>query len=367
LYATIDRSEHTIRNMKGLGTLMRSTIYLLCVLCFVPGVFAQNGTGTINGLVGYSGGPVSGASVQVKNLETGVVYPAAAGLLGNYTLAQLPPGRYQLTAASFGFKPYERKDPVVVVAGATQKIDIPMGDFISLDTLGEDRISIGRIVLGRPAPPNGPTPRTPDGKPDFSGLWNSPLPGGGGAPESPDMLPWAEAVAKERVANNLKDTPSARCLPFTVGLIGGFVTRLVQSPDLLVSIIEYDIPGYRQIYLDGRPHPKDLELSWTGHSIGHWEGETLVIDTIGYNDKTWLSEASPHTTQLHLTTRLRRIDLGHLEIEATFEDPGALKKPWKTKGVATLSPTKEEISEFICNENNQDVEHLVDNKPGAGK
>jgi hypothetical protein len=348
---------------------MRSTIFLLCILilCCVPAALAQNAAGTINGLVSYTGGPVSGASVQAKNLDTGTVYSATAGLLGNYTIAQLPAGRYQVTAGSFGFKPYERKDAVVVTAGAAQKIDIPMGDFISLDTLGEDRISIGRILLSRPAPPNGPTPRTADGKPDLSGLWNGPTPVGAGATEMPDLMPWADAVAKERIANNLKDTPSAHCLPFTVSPIGGFLNRLVQGPDILVSIIEYDIPGYRQIYLDGRPHPKDLEPSWTGHSIGKWEGDTLVIDTIGYNDKTWLGESSPHTTQLHLTVRLRRVDLGHLEIESTFDDPGALKKPWKVKGVATLAPAKEEIFDFICNENNQDVEHLVDNKPGDPK
>jgi len=338
---------------------MRSIITILFVLFFVPAAFAQNSPGTINGLVSYTGGPVAGASIQAKNLDTGAVHTATAGLLGNYALSQLPPGKYQLTASSFGFKPYERKDTVVVASGQTQKIDIPIGDFISLDTLGEDRLTIGRLFLTRPTPPDGPVPRTPDGKPDLSGLWNGPLPVGAVAVEMPDMLPWAEAVAKERINNNLKDTPSAKCLPFNVGPLSGFLNRIVQSPDLLVTVIEYDIPGYRQIYLDGRPHPKDLEPSWTGHSVGTWDGDTLVIDTIGFNDKTWLGEASPHTTQLHLTTRLRRVDLGHLEIDATLDDPGALKKPWKTKGVATLATTKEEIADFICNENNQDVEHLV--------
>ena len=346
---------------------MRSLVVLLSALCFIPAAFAQNGTGGITGLVSYTGGPVTGASVQVKNLDTGSVYSATAGLLGNYTLAQLPPGKYQVTAASLGFKPYERKDVVTVAAGAPQRIDIAMGDFISLDTLGEDRISIGRIMLSRPAAPDGPAPRTADGKPDLSGMWHGPLPIGAAQPEMPDMLPWAETISKERVANNLKDHPSARCLPFNLGLISGFLNKLVLAPDMLVSIIEYDIPGYRQVYLDGRPHPRDIEPSWTGHSIGKWEGDTLVVDTIGYNDKTWLGESTPHTTQLHVTTRLRRVDLGHLEIEQTYDDPGALKKPWRTKGVATLASSKEEISEFICNENNQDVEHLVDNKTGAGK
>ena len=84
-----------------------------------------------------------------------------------------------------------------------------------------------------------------------------------------------------------------------------------------------------------------------------------MIDTVGYNDKTWLGEAAPHTDKLHVTTKLHRPDLGHLEMETTFDDPGALKKPFTLKSTATLAPAKEEILEFICNENNQDVEHLV--------
>ena len=226
-------------------------------------------------------------------------------------------------------------------------------------TRGEDRASIGAIFQKRPQPPAGPAPRTADGKPDFSGLWYGSAPGGAGPGEPPQLLPWAEAAAKERRDHNLKDSPAARCLPFNVTPLNFLLNRLVQTRDVLVTIIEYDIPGYRQIYLDGRGHPKDLEPSWTGHSIGNWEGDTLVIDTVGFNDKTWLGEANPHTEKLHVTTRLRRPDLGHLEIENTFEDPGSMKKPWTTKGVAILAPAHEEILEFICNENNQDAEHLV--------
>jgi len=110
--------------------------------------------------------------------------------------------------------------------------------------------------------------------------------------------------------------------------------------------------------IDGRTH-RDAIPTWFGDSVGHWEGDTLVIDTIGLNDKTWLGEAAPHTEKLRVTTRLRRLDLGHLEIETTFDDPGAFKKPWTTKGAATLASSTEEIPEFICNENNQDVEHLI--------
>ena len=338
---------------------MRSLIIVL-PLFFVSSAFAQNDTGAITGAVSDTARtPVAGVTVQAKNVDTGATYKATTGLLGNYTLSQVPAGKYQLTASSFGFKAYERKDLIVVVSGQPQRADIPIGDFISLETLGEDRASFGRLFFNRPKPPDGPAPRTADGKPDFSGLWNGPGPGSAGQAETLELLPWAAALAKERLDNNLKDTPNARCLPFNVGPLSGFLNRVVQSRDLLVTILEYDIPGYRQIYLDGRGHPKDVEPSWTGHSVGTWEGDTLVVDTVGFNDKTWLGEADPHTDKLHLTTRLRRPDLGHLEIETTFDDPGAFKKPWKMKGVATLAPSNEEILEYICNENNQDAEHLV--------
>jgi len=331
----------------------------VCILFLALAAFAQRNPGAMSGAVSdTSRAPVAGASIQAKNMENGAVYKTVSGRTGDYTLSQLPPGKYELSATSFGFKPYERKD-VVIQAGQTLRIDIPVGDFISLDTLGEDRAGIGKIFQSRPQPPVGPAPRTPDGKPDFSGLWYGPLPAGAGQSETPELLPWAEALAKERTDNNLKDAPNARCLPFNVTPVSMFLNRFVQTRDLLVTVIEYDLPGYRQIYLDGRGHPQDLEPSWTGHSIGKWEGDTLVVDTVGFNDKTWFGEANPHTEKLQVTTRLRRPDLGHLEIEITFDDPGSLKKPWKTKGVATLANANDEILEFICNENNQDVEHLV--------
>jgi len=319
--------------------------------------FGQTAPATITGaVVDGNKTPVPGASIQFKNLENGMTYKATSGPIGNYSLAQVPPGKYELSVSSFGFKPYERKD-IVVQPGQTLRLDVPMGDFISLDTLGEDRAGIGRLVLTRPQPPAGPAPRTAEGKPDLSGLWYGPLPAGG---DQAELLPWAEALVKERFDHNLKDSPNARCLPFNVTPVNVFfLNRLIQTKDLLVTILEYDIPGYRQIYLDGRGHPKDLESSWTGHSIGKWDGDTLVIETAGLNDKTWLGEANPHTDKLKVITRLRRLDLGHLEIENTFEDPGSMKKPWIVKGVATLAPATEEIAEFICNENNQDVEHLV--------
>jgi hypothetical protein len=115
---------------------------------------------------------------------------------------------------------------------------------------------------------------------------------------------------------------------------------------------------WRQIFTDGRPHPKDPNPSWLGDSIGHWEDDTLVIDTIAQNGLTWIDAAGiPASDQLHVAERIRRPDLGHLEIEHIIEDPKTFTRPWKfTTHPQMLSG---ELMEYICQENNKDVEHLV--------
>jgi hypothetical protein len=173
-------------------------------------------------------------------------------------------------------------------------------------------------------------------------------------------MPWAEAVVKERIANDLRDMPTAHCLPNGVTATAGR-GKFVQTPTLLVILSEF--PGdTRQVFLDGRAHPKELEPTWLGHSIGRWEGDTLVVDTVGFNDKSWLGiivNPYPHTEMMHVVERYRRPDLGHLELEMTVEDPGALQKPWVVKRAANLDPT-DEIMENICNENEKDLKHLPD-------
>ena len=181
--------------------------------------------------------------------------------------------------------------------------------------------------------------------------------------EEASVLPWAAAVIKEWGANNAKDIPSARCLPSGVALMHYFgLNKLVQTPALLVNIGEMDVAASRQVFLDGRGHPKDMDPTWMGHSIGKWEGDNLVVDTIGFNGKSWIADtipaAFPYTEKLHLTTRFRRPDLGHLEMDVTFDDPGTFLKPWTMKTVSDLAQD-EEVQEIICTENNQDTEHLV--------
>jgi Carboxypeptidase regulatory-like domain len=326
-----------------------------CLFLFVLGILAQSG-GTITGtVVDLSGDPVLKAEIQATNVETKAVYKATTTAAGVYTLAQLPAGAYELTSASLQFGRFVQKD-VKVTAGETSQLNLHFQD-LQLNTLGDNFDILGPWF--RPhSTPAGPTPRMADGKPDLSGVWYPQRPVDPGKPE---MKAWAEAIVKERAENNHKDSPQGHCWPMGV-LYSSMIThawRTVQTSTILVMITEMDAPGYRQIYLDGRGHPKDFFPTWTGHSTGKWDGDTLVVDTIGFNDKSWLSTAGePHTEKMHLTERYRRPDLGHLEIEFTIDDPDTFLKPWVIKRVADLAPT-EEVEELICTENERDREHMV--------
>jgi hypothetical protein len=329
---------------------MRSLAFFWCTSM----ALAQSG-GTIAGTVfDLSGDSVANAPIQATNRATRAIYKATSAPTGRYTLSQLPPGTYDLSVAAPGFNAYAEPN-VTIQAAQTLSFDIHLIDY-QLGTLGDGREF--RIDQTSPhAAPSGPAPRTPDGKPDLSGVWYAQRPVDPGKPEP---LPWAEKLVAERAANNAKDSPGARCLTRGVTLAGAlFPYRLLQTRNLLVMLFEDDIPSHRQVFLDGRGHPKDLNSNWMGHSIGHWEGDTLVIDTVGFNDRSWLDpQGHPHTEQMHVVERLRRPDFGHLEIEFTIDDPGAYAKPWVFKRASELD-VKDEVGEYVCTENNKDVEHMV--------
>jgi hypothetical protein len=119
-----------------------------------------------------------------------------------------------------------------------------------------------------------------------------------------------------------------------------------------------DVFSYRQIFLDGRGHPKDGDPTWMGHSIGRWEGDTLVVDTANFNNKSWTPMGRPHTDKLHIIERFHRPDAGHLQYEMTINDPGTYRKPWTIQRASNLL-AGDEIGEYICTENEQDLEHTV--------
>jgi hypothetical protein len=204
--------------------------------------------------------------------------------------------------------------------------------------------------------------RTADGKPDLTGVWmvsnGSFYLNPGLKPE--DMQPWAAALYKQRQENYRRDTDGIRCLPpgpkAGIGL-GNFPMKIVQTPGLIVILYEYQTV-FRQIFTDGRGLPEDPNPTWMGYSVGHWEGDTLVVSTGGYNDRTSLDLAGhPHTESLRMTERYHRRDGGHLDVQVTFEDPKAYHKPWNLPMEYSLVADGELI-EYVC-ENERDSKHLV--------
>jgi hypothetical protein len=320
------------------------------VICFFAvRVLAQPGilSGTVTDPDGQG---VPTAPVQAKNVATGMVYKTVAVAKGSYTLSKLPAGTYDITVPPIGFTfpKYEQKG-VAIQAKQAVHLDIRLVWGGNLGTPGDDFSLVLHQQIKSSS--SGLAPRGRDGKLDLSGVWT------GNAPDVdvPDLLPWAEEITKQRRARGAGN-PSESCLPGDNLLVSPFIYKIIQTPAVIAILWEGNVPGFVQVFLDGRAHPKNLDPSWMGHSVGHWEKDTLVVDTALFNDRSWL-RVFPHTEMLHVTQRIRRPDLGHLEKEVTIEDPGAFRKPWKIRDVWDLAPG-EEIAEYICNENEKDVRHL---------
>lgn len=225
---------------------------------------------------------------------------------------------------------------------------------------GIPRTSEGKPNLSAPAP------RLPDGKPDLSGIWEpesnkyvrniaADL-----KPEDVPFQPWAKALFDSRVdGSHSREDPDANCLPQGVPKINAAPApwKIVQAPGFFVIVYEaFNL--WRQVFLDGREPIADPNPTWHGYSTGKWEDDTLVVDTRGFNGKAWLDQLGrPSTDALHVIERFRRKDFGHMEIQITIDDPKAYTRPWTVTQVVHLLPDTE-LLEFICNENNQDLEHL---------
>jgi hypothetical protein len=232
-------------------------------------------------------------------------------------------------------------------------------------------------------PKSDPTPRWPDGHPMLSaapgkiGFWNAGtggLTGKGGMnlPTNLDIAevpfqPWAKSLYEARRTDQQKNDPHARCMP-----PGGprqfhtpYGLQLYELPEMKrVLVLSGGGPRtWREIYLDGRAHPSeddgDFVHGFLGHSVGKWEGDTLVIDTVGFNEQFWFARAGyPHTESLHLTERISRPDYNTLKYEVTIDDPKAYTKPW-TGGHYIYWTPDEDFEEYFCQGNNRDADHLV--------
>jgi hypothetical protein len=190
----------------------------------------------------------------------------------------------------------------------------------------------------------GPAPRTPEGKPDLNGVWIAE-----GTPERPEMTPLGLTLLEHRYKTNWKDFPYSFCLPRGPDP-GDGIWVVTHTRALLVTLFEYP-PNYRLFFLDGRSHPPDLEPSWMGHSIGVWDGDTLTVDSIGFNDKSWLGiTALAHTAKMRIRERWTRPTMGSMTVEVTYEDPEMFVRPWKVVYGLFLAPD-ENLMESVCENN----------------
>ena len=211
-----------------------------------------------------------------------------------------------------------------------------------------------------------PVPRNPDGKPDLTGPWSSKdntflrdIATGLKADDVP-FQPWAKALFEQRKdGSHSREDPDANCLPQGVPKANAvaYPWKMLQTPGSIVIVYEaFNL--WRQIFLDGREPSPDANPTWQGYSTGRWDGDTLVVDTKGFNGKAWLDQLGrPTTDALHVTERFLRKDFGHMEIRITIDDPKAYTRPWTvTEEVNVVLDT--DLMEFICNDNNRDLEHL---------
>jgi hypothetical protein len=232
------------------------------------------------------------------------------------------------------------------------------GQWLNYPTPGIPRTPEGKPNLAAPAP------KKPNGQPDLSGMWLVPglkyLINIAADLKDVPFQPWAAAEYKRRVDTLGKDDPNNFCLPSVIPEKIAVTSpwKIVETPGLTLILYE-SRTIFRQIFTDGRPLPKDPNPSWQGYSIGHWDGDTFVVESIGFNGKGWLdTNGHPTTDALHVIERYRRKDLGHMDVEITIDDPKAYTKPWTvTEGAVLQADT--EILEYICEENNRDVGHFV--------
>jgi len=247
-----------------------------------------------------------------------------------------------------------------LIAAIAVVFSVSLGaQWLTQPTAGLPRTADGKPNL------NAPAPRAPDGKPDLSGLWLKVSPKYSrniAADLKPDDIQsWARTLVDARREDLGKDYMNVKCVPLGPGYAtaadstGAEMMKIVQTPTLIL-ILNPDLT-YRQIFLDGRKLESAPNPNWMGYSVGHWDGDTLVVESNGFNDRTWLDhDGHPHTERLRTTERYRRRNVGNLDLEMTFTDPGAYAKPWTVAVRAELAADTEMI-EWVCNESPHGVEH----------
>jgi hypothetical protein len=248
-----------------------------------------------------------------------------------------------------------------VAAAALALVCLPANaQWVNLPSRGIPRTPDGKPNLSAPAP------RAADGHPDLSGIWEPSANkyvrdiAADLKPGDVPFQPWAKTLFEQREdGSHSREDPDANCLPQGVPKIDAAPVpwKLIQGPRQ-VTILYEAFNLFREIFTDGRELPKDPNPTWLGYSVGHWDGDTLVVESNGFNGKTWLDQAGhPTSDALHVTERFRRKDFGHLELEITIDDPKMYTQPWTVKESPRLFADGE-LLEFNCNENERDIRHI---------
>jgi hypothetical protein len=247
----------------------------------------------------------------------------------------------------------------IAIAATLWLLPIPLcAQWLNFPTPGIPRTADGKPNLTAPAP------RTADGKPDLSGMWQPEV----NAyrfdviqdPKDEGIFrPEAETVFQKHVADLHRTDPVTNCLPSGPSEMFNSTYRIIQSRAVVAVLFEGGMGRYRQIYVDGRKLPKDPNPTWLGYSVGHWEGDTLVVESAGFNDRTWLDRAGhPHSEYLRVTERFRRVDFGHMQFQITYDDPETLTKPLSISLAVNYAPDTDML-ENVCNESDAKKVHMV--------
>jgi hypothetical protein len=276
--------------------------------------------------------------------------------------------------------PFRRLGAMLVILGTLLGAARLTAQWVRYPTAGVPRKADGSVNMAAPAP------RLADGKPDFSGIWTTAEPRAPEGEPGPDdrpantdafsgsrqmrnlgvdlpgglpYQPWLVPIVQERIANGAKDDPHVRCFPdhFLRAYGMPFLQKFVHTPGLLVVLTERNA-AYRQVFTDGRPLPEDPNPSWQGYSSARWSGDTLVVDTIGMRDDTWIDwNGSVLTEAARVREQIRRPDYGHLEIQVTVDDPKAYTKPW-TVTIRQHIAVDVELLDAVCLENENSFQHM---------
>ena len=321
----------------------------VCLLFASPVlILAQAQSGSMNGqITGPFDGKVADAPIQVTHADSGERWRSRSDAEGRFEFAELPAGDYlvQISIGCCEYKPY-RFEPVDVQRGSNREFDIQLEQGFQLNTIGDDQAIATAQILAERDVPDLPIPRTEDGKPNLTGMW---LYGPDPFPIGPKFNESAAKLVAERVANHFIESPRIRCLPTSLPIPGHTPPtfgKFIHSPGLIVILYE-GVLGYRQIFTDGRNHPEDPNPTWLGHSIGWWEDDVLVVDTVGFNDRGWTGLTHPRSEEFHVIERYKRTTYGDMELELTIEDPSVYVEPWVQQIPVYLSPG-EELLEFVC-------------------